>query len=200
MNEAGAQDRPEAVRPSRSALAKTFVRVGQGWETGARAQGMRASPGVGRTSPRCLCSFPLPVRPIPGVHPGNAKGRAVTDRTQRDRPSPGAAVPRARESGDSARSMCTPVRPSIYMSHRMYICWEHARFSLVSPPCVVRSSARGPCGKGAPTMPPPPRSHHRPGLRPPVRLPVRPCPRQCPRFDRPDAAPTRGRPSNFLYI
>ena len=36
-----------------------------------------------------------------------------------------------------------------------------------------------------------------PGQCPPVRPPVCPCPQLCPRFDRPDAAPPWGRPSNF---
>lgn len=60
-------------------------------------------------------------------------------------------------SGDSARSTYTPVCPSIYMSHRMYICWEHARFSVCHAPL-----SKGPCGEGGssdapfPTQPPPP--------------------------------------------
>lgn len=56
--------------------------------------------------------------------------------------------------------MYKPVYPSIYMLHRMYICWEHARFSRVSPPpCVSQHGALA--GKGAlempafPTQPPP---------------------------------------------
>lgn len=52
--------------------------------------------------------------------------------------------------------MYKPVYPSIYMLHRMYICWEHARF-CVSLLCVVCSTAQSPnlalAGVGAKVMP-----------------------------------------------
>lgn len=128
--------------------------------------------------------------------------RWMCDRPSGGHPSPGTAAPTRHGSRDSARFVYKPVYPSIYMLHRMYICWEHARFSRVSPPpCVVRLSARGPCregGSGDARLPH--AATTGPSQSPPVRLPVCPCPQLCPRFDRPDAAPRRGRPSNFLYI
>lgn len=45
--------------------------------------------------------------------------------------------------GDRARFVYKPVYPSIYMLHRMYICWEHARF-CVSLLCVLCSTAQSP--------------------------------------------------------
>lgn len=113
-----------------------------------------------------------------------------------DHPSPGTAAPTRHGSRDSARFVYKPVYPSIYMLHRMYICWEHARFSRVSPPpCVVRPSARGPCREGGyGDARPPGAATTGPSQSPPVRPPVRLCPQLCPRFDRPDAAPTLGPP------
>lgn len=57
--------------------------------------------------------------------------------------------------GDRARFVYKPVYPSIYMLHRMYICWEHARF-CVSLLCVLCSTAQSPnlalAGVGAEVM------------------------------------------------
>lgn len=84
----------------------------------------------------------------------------------------------------------------------MYICWEHARFSRVSPPpwsCVPQHGALA--GKGAmatspfPTQPPPAQASPRQSVCLSVRV-----------LSSVHASigltqpPDWGRPSNFLYI
>lgn len=155
-----------------------------------------------------VCPFPNPPHPWSPASEHNRKG--VFSAHLRRMAGAGSALsarpPVSRDrSAQSAREQrqrsirvqtCVP----LYMLHRMYICWEHARF-CVSPPCVLRPLARGPCQEGGHSDAPPfPPSHHRPRPVPASCPPVCPCPQLCPRFDRPEAATKRGHPSNFLYI
>lgn len=85
---------------------------------------------------------PFPVHPTPGAQPGSAKPKKRPERTSGGRATvvhhQGLPRPLCTGAGTALDSCTKPVYPSIYMLHRMYICWEHARFSRVSPPCVVR--------------------------------------------------------------
>lgn len=199
-------NRVPAPFPTRPASATTSRGLGRAGEVPDPCSGGAGSPGVGGAgAPPWLVSSPFqssaPPLERPREHEGKewraerASGGRVAIPLQ-DHPPPGTAAPTRHGSRDSARFVYKPVYPSIYMLHRMYICWEHARFSRVSPPPrVVRPSARGPCregGRGDARLPH--AATAGPSQPPPVRPPVRPCPQLCPRFDRPDAAPRPGLP------
>lgn len=91
--------------------------------------------------------------------------------------------------GDSARFVYKLVYPSIYMLHRMYICWEHARF-CVSLLCVMCSTAQSPnlalAGVGAEVMP---LLQANTTITTTASPHLSVCVLSCPRFNRPDAAP-----------
>jgi hypothetical protein len=162
---------------------------------------MRA-PRCGRDcgAPFGFWSSPFQFHPIPGSQPGSA----IRKETPTQCTSGGCAVilmhqrPLCTGAGTALDSCTKPVYPSIYMLHRMYICWEHARFSRVSPLCVVRPAAQSPnpapVEDGGSRDAPSPCSTTGLGQSSPVCPPVCPCPQLCPRFDRPDAAPCLGRP------
>lgn len=157
-------------RPSHPVFAKTFVRQEQGEDWGTPLASV------------CPLSSP-PRRPWSPARERVRKGFATT--VHRPPATPGTSAPTPRGS-DSARSVYKPVSPSIYMLHRMYICWELARFSRVSPLCSPQHGAlAGERAKATTTGP---------SQSPQVRPPVSPCPQLCPRFDRPEAAPSLGLP------
>lgn len=183
---------------------RTFMQFGQSQGSLGTGSGDAGSLGTTVWTGGTPFASVLPVSnppPQPWSQPGSAR---VWTRAQLQQnvsagpPSPEAAAPTWLRSRGSTRFVYKPVYPSIYMLHRMYICWEHARFCRVLLPCVVHSSAPGPCWEGGPQPGRPfPHSHHQPR---PVPLPACLCPQFCPCFDRPEAAPDPGHPSNFLYI
>lgn len=167
--------RNASKRPSHPSFAKAFLRFRQG--RGSRGPMLRGCglPGCGRDW-GSLCTSPFqsstpPLEPSLGtqqetrfdpsmsVPPADARlSLCTTTRLQ------GPQRPLNTGAGTALDSCTKPVYPSIYMLHRMYICWEHARFSCVSPPCVVRPAAEpqpGPCQVGGlprcpfPMQPPP---------------------------------------------
>lgn len=115
-----------------------------GVDLGCAQLGVAGSPrGCGRDWDTLWPLFvPFPVHPTPGAQPGSAKPKKRPERTSGGRATvvhhQGPPRPLCTGAGTALDSCTKPVYPSIYMLHRMYICWEHARFSRVSPPCVVR--------------------------------------------------------------
>lgn len=126
--------------------------------------------GSGYSLPNLSLSRPLPV---PWVHRGGGVATRRHSSSGHVLLAPGARLP--------------PVQtrvPSIYMSHRMYICWERARFPAVLTSAWAPGRGLKPCPISCSTTGP---SQPQP-VCPPVRL----CLRLCPRFSRPDAAPVTG--------
>lgn len=156
-----------------SAFAKAVPWLRQRWGSCGPLPRGRGLPGCGRDQGTLWLLFVH----FPVLHPPLEPSLECSRNIGQDEPTSGGcavvslqhhwSAPFGMGAGTALDSCTKPVYPSIYMLHRMYICWEHARFSRVSPP--VRRAPRntephpGPCRAGSyrdalPVQPPPARA------------------------------------------